>query len=172
MSISISDLAPAAALALALVAAPASAQKMSGDDVRDVAETPLEDLNLSKDEIAQVLIEAAKNPYVHDSLATCNDIVREVARLDMALGADYDLAGEEDTGIDAKSAAKSVVGSIMPFRGLVREITGAAGDKRKAEAAVRAGMVRRGYLKGLGQGRGCEYPARPRIAPPSEPVSD
>ena len=88
--------------------------------------------------------------------------MREIAKLDTALGEDYDLAGKEKTGMSGKKVAKGVVGSFIPFRGLVREVSGAAGDKRKAEAAVRAGIARRAYLKGLGQGKGCQYPARPK----------
>lgn len=151
----------AAALA-ACAASPALAQKVDKEDVKDVAETPLEDVGLSKEEIAEILVTAAQDPYASKQLKTCNAIVAEIAELDTVLGEDYDIAGEEDTGIDPKGAAKSVVGSIIPFRGLVREVSGAAGDERKARAAVVAGMVRRGYLKGLGQSRGCKYPARPK----------
>jgi hypothetical protein len=166
MSISISAKARIRTLALGAmslaIAAPAAAQKVDSEDVKDVAETPLEDLGLSKEEIAEILLVAAENPYNSEGLTTCNAIVGEIAQLDTVLGDDYDIAGEKKGGINAKKAAKSVVGSIVPFRGIVREISGAAGDRRKAEAAVRAGMVRRGYLKGLGQSRGCDYPARPK----------
>ncbi|WP_156423720.1 hypothetical protein [Erythrobacter sp. YT30] len=157
------------AVVLALVASsiglasPAASQDVDGDDVKDVAETPLEDIGLSSDEIPEALVEAAKDPYASEGFATCNSIVAEVAKLDTVLGEDYDIAGAADTGLDMKGAAKSVVGSIIPFRGVVREISGAAGDERKMRAAVIAGMVRRGYLKGLGQSRGCDYPARPKI---------
>ena len=166
MSISISNKARMGALALAgislALASPAAAQKVDKEDVKDVAETPLEDLGISKDEIAEILLVAAKNPYNSQGLTTCNAIVGEIAQLDTVLGDDYDIAEEKKDGMDAKKAAKGVVGSIIPFRGVVREISGAAGDKRKAEAAVRAGMVRRGYLKGFGQSKGCKYPARPK----------
>jgi len=158
-----------AAICVLAATSPLHAQRIDGKDAVDVARTPLEDVGLSKEEVAQVLLDAAKAPYISDGLTTCNDIVRQVARIDMVLGADYDIAGEEKTGMNAKKVAKGVVGSIIPFRSLVREISGAAGDRRKAQAAVRAGMVRRGYLKGLGLGRGCDYPARPKPAPePSE----
>ena len=161
-----------AALTLGMLCpAPAAAQKIDGDDVKevaddvkDVAETPLEDVGLSKDEIPDVLIEAAKDPYASEGLSTCNALVAEIAELDTVLGEDYDIAGAKGTGINAKGAAKSVVGSIIPFRGLVREVSGAAGDARKSSAAHMAGMVRRGYLKGLGQARSCKYPARPKPA--------
>lgn len=151
----------AGALVLA-AAAPICAQDQTARDVRDVAQTPLEDLGIMGDDIPEVLLTAARDPYAHDGLTTCNAIVAEVAAIDRVLGNDYDIATEEKDGIDTKSAAKSVVGSLIPFRGVVREVSGAAGDARKAAAAVTAGMVRRAYLKGLGQGRGCDYPARPK----------
>jgi hypothetical protein len=56
--------------------------------------------------------------------------------------------------------AQSVVGSLMPFRGIVREISGANDQRRKVQAAIEAGYARRAFLKGVGQERGCRYPAR------------
>lgn len=152
-----------AILAIGALSSPAAAQdEQDVRDVRDVAKTPLEDVGLDKDEIPEILLTAAQNPYAATGTATCNALVGEIASLDNVLGDDYDRAGEEKTGIDGKKVAKSVVGSIIPFRGIVREVSGAAGDARKAAAAVRAGIARRAYLKGLGEGRGCEYPARPK----------
>ena len=144
-----------------LAASPAQAQQEE-PDIRDVAETPLEDIGAKTEEIPVVLNNAVSDPYASEGLTTCNDIVAEIARLDTVLGEDYDVAGKQDTGLSVGKAAKSVVGSIIPFRGIVREVSGAAGDERKARAAWTAGMVRRGYLKGLGQSRGCDYPARPK----------
>ena len=143
------------------LAGPLAAQDMK-EDVKDVAETPLEDVGISKDEIPEILVTAAEAPYASRNTRTCKAIVSEIAELDNALGDDFDIAGKEKTGISGKKVAKGLVGSIIPFRGLVREVSGAAGDKRKAEAAVRAGLARRAYLKGLGQGKGCKYPARPK----------
>lgn len=83
----------------------------------------------------------------------------------MVLGADYDIA--EDDGekrISEGRIGQSVVGSVIPFRGLVREATGAAEADRNLRAAYTAGMVRRSFLKGWGLGRGCAYPARPKSA--------
>ena len=160
--------AAACAAALALGAAlPAAAQdkdEQGGvkEDVKDVAETPLEDIGLSKEEIAEILLAAAENPYAQAGNGRCAAIISEVDKLTAVLGDDIDAAEDDRDNIDEKKAAKSLFGSIIPFRGVVREISGAAGDQRKAEAAVTAGMVRRGYLKGLGQAKGCKYPARPK----------
>ena len=57
--------------------------------------------------------------------------------------------------------------SILPFRGVVREVTGAAVNERLLRAAYTAGMARRAFLKGWGLGRGCAYPARPKVLAPS-----
>ena len=53
-------------------------------------------------------------------------------------------------------------GSVGGLSSIVREVSGANARRDAFNRAVTAGMVRRGYLKGLGQQRGCDYPARPR----------
>lgn len=79
------------------------------------------------------------------------------------LGADYDIAEEERRQrLSQGRIGQSVVGSIIPFRGVLREVTGAAERDRTLTAAYTAGMVRRSFLKGWGLGQGCEYPARPK----------
>lgn len=151
-----------AALCL-LTPAAALAQQMNEEpDAGEVARTPLRDLNISSREIPEVLQIAARDPYASDGLNQCNDLVREIAALDQILGADFDIGTEEEGGISEGRVAQSVIGSLIPFRGIVREVTGANAKKRQLNLAVTAGMVRRGFLKGLGQQRGCSYPASPR----------
>ncbi|MEO0690463.1 MAG: hypothetical protein AAFY51_09215 [Pseudomonadota bacterium] len=156
----------AAGLAFA-ISASASAQdidtEQAMDDAKDIAETPLEDIGLAKDEIPEELVETVKNPYSRTGTENCRGIIDQVDKLNEVLGDDIDVIREKNgQDIDTTKAAKSLVGSIIPFRGIVREISGAADNKRKAQAAIVAGMVRRGYLKGLGQSRGCKYPGRPK----------
>jgi len=159
-----SSKAPKALATLALLAAlPAAAQVVPEPDVAEVAKTPLRDLNIDGRDIPEVLQAAAANPYQTAHLTTCNTIIADIAALDKELGADYDIA--EDDGSDRLSEGRigqSVVGSVIPFRGILREVTGAASNERALRAAYTAGMVRRGFLKGLGAGRGCKYPARPK----------
>lgn len=154
----------AAMLALACFAGTAaSAQVMPEPDVTEVAKTPLRDLNIDAKDIPEVLQSAARNPYATQGMESCNALVSEIAALDTVLGADYDIA-EDDGKIRFSEGrlGQSVVGSILPFRGIVREVTGAAGNDRALRAAYTAGMVRRAFLKGWGLGRGCAYPARPK----------
>jgi hypothetical protein len=130
-------------------------------DVGDVAATPITDLNLAKDEIPEVLLASVEQPYASSELDSCDAIASSIAELDTVLGPDYDLEDEEGDRFSEGRIAQGIVGSFIPFRGIIREISGAADHKRKFEAAIMGGMVRRGYLKGLGEARGCDYPARP-----------
>jgi len=156
----------AAAAAALSVAAPLAAQVMPEPDAEEVAMTPLRDLNIDPQDIPEVLQRAATDPYAAAGLDRCDALVTEIAELDMVLGADYDIAEDDGGGdrINEGRIGQSLVGSIIPFRGIVREVTGAAGNERDLRAAYTAGMVRRAYLKGWGQGRGCAYPARPKPA--------
>lgn len=130
-------------------------------DAQDVAMTPLTDLNLAKDEIPAVLVNAAIDPYSSDGLTGCPAIQAGIAALDEALGPDMDIVNGESDRISTGRMAKSVVASFIPFRGILRELTGAAEQERDWRAAIYAGSIRRGFLKGLGQQKGCAYPARP-----------
>jgi hypothetical protein len=147
------------------LAAPLAAQVMPEPDATEVAKTPLRDLNIDARDVPDVLQSAVRDPYATAGLARCDALVSAIAELDRVLGADYDIA--EDDGekrISEGRVGQSVVGSLIPFRGLVREATGAAEADRNLRAAYTAGMARRSFLKGWGLGRGCAYPARPRAA--------
>lgn len=148
----------------ALAAIPAAAQVVPDPDAAEVAKTPLRDLNIDARDIPEPLRVAARDPYAMKGLTDCNAIVADIATLDAVLGADYDIAAESTggRGINAGRIGQGVVGSIIPFRGIVREVTGAAASDRALSAAYTAGMARRAFLKGLGLGRGCTYPARPK----------
>ena len=155
---------PRLLIAAALIAPlPAAAQVVPEPDAAEVAKTPLRDLNIDARDIPEALKIAVENPYETARLKTCNAIVADIAELDKVLGADYDIA--DDDGNDRLSEGRigqSIVGGMLPFRGILREVTGAASNDRALRAAYTAGMVRRGFLKGLGLGRGCKYPARPK----------
>lgn len=167
--------------ALALAALVCSGAALAKDDnvrdrepdVGDVAKTPISDLNIAKDDIPEVLLTSAEAPYAPASGSGCEGISIAISDLDRVLGPDYDLEDTEGDRLSEGRIAQSVVGSFIPFRGIIREVSGAADHKREFEAAIMAGMVRRAYLKGLGQASGCPYPARPaftRIAVADEVV--
>jgi hypothetical protein len=124
-------------------------------DAMDVAKTPVTDLNLDKTEIPPVLIAATKKPYDLTSLRSCRQLGAAVQELDGILGDDLDLPQEARDRVSTGKVAKWVVGSFIPFRGLIREISGANAQERAVLAAIQAGVARRGFLKGVGAQRGC-----------------
>ena len=128
--------------------------------VRDIVATPLADLNLDGEELPDALRDAMVAPFAAEKLTDCAAIGEEIARLTTALGPDLDLTSRR-TALMPGKVAQQVVGSFIPFRSVVREVSGAAGRQREMERALQAGAVRRGFLKGIGQERGCPYPARP-----------
>ncbi len=130
-------------------------------DIQDVIMTPVDDLNLNDDGIPVILATAAKNPYAKLEQNDCEGIELAIAELDAVLGPDYDIVNDGTDPFSEGKIAQRLVGSLIPFRGILREVTGAAGEERELEAAIVAGLTRRGYLKGLGEASECPYPARP-----------
>ena len=132
--------------------------------VGDVAATPVTDLNLKKDEIPPLLIAAQERPYDLAGLKRCPQLAAAVRELDLVLGDDLDLPRDGERRMSAGRVAQSVVGAFIPFRGVIREVSGANSHQRKLQAAIEAGMARRAFLKGVGESRKCAYPARPAQA--------
>lgn len=134
----------------------------------DVVSTPLDTLNIRKDEIPSILIAAREDSYSLAGLRTCRAIGAEIVQLDAVLGPDIDVAidktRDEKRGNTVGNVAKSVLGSFIPFGGVIREVSGAAGRERQWQVALYAGASRRAFLKGYGQARGCRYPARAATA--------
>lgn len=130
--------------------------------VRDVVSTPASDLNIGKQDVPALLVAAQSDPYVLGSLRRCSQIAAAVGELDAVLGDDVDLTGDDPAKrTSATRLTQSAVGSFIPFRGLIREISGANASDRRLALAIQAGYVRRAFLKGVGLQKGCRYPARP-----------
>ena len=164
ISVTLSRICGASVLALAALAMPAQAredQPVTDDSIgaMEVATTPLTDLNLASDDIPELLLTAQADPYAR--VNSCSTIMLEVRRLDRVLGEDYDIADWSKRKLQAGRVAQSVLGSFIPFRGVIREVSGANDTERKLRDAISAGYMRRAYLKGRGEASGCHYPARP-----------
>jgi hypothetical protein len=154
-----------AALALPVAAiAQENAEKPSNGALQKagtIATQPARDVGVDKDKIPEVLQKAVENPYAPPPLRTCKGIVASIGELNAVLGADFTVgekANEGRAGAIAEAVGKTVVNSLVPFRGLVREISGAAPAERRLQAAVTAGIARRGYLRGLAQAKRCKVP--------------
>ncbi len=137
----------------------------------DIAARPLDDLNLRKDKAATapVLVAAKDHPYALTGMQRCSALNRQVASLDEALGPDID-AGTSPTEEQKRAravgaTARSVVGSLIPFDGVIRQISGANAAELHRAQFLYAGSVRRAFLKGYAKARGCRI--RPAVASPA-----
>lgn len=120
---------------------------------------PARDVGIAKTTIPDVLAEATQDPYNQRRVKTCRQIAAELTKLNEALGPDFTPgphAGENRVGKLAEAGGKTVVNSIIPFRSLIREVSGAAPAQRRYERAIDAGFARRGFLRGVHRTRGCK----------------
>lgn len=137
----------------------------------DAILSPARDLNLRRTPIPDGL-KKIEQVYLDIPLKKCKVIAREILELNEILGKDDD---EPDTSIDptlstqvGEQTAKrtldliaSTTTSLLPARGVFRQVTGAARHEKEVRAAYQRGAQRRSYLKGVGQANGCKYPAAP-----------
>ncbi|AJA10730.1 hypothetical protein SKP52_19310 [Sphingopyxis fribergensis] len=116
-------------------------------------------------EVPPKLLAIQDNPYSLAGLGKCAAIINEVNELNEVLGPDVNEQVDKDRAKKreetAGRVAGTIAGGIIPFRGLIGEVTGANAERRRYALAVYAGTVRRGFLKGVGLERGCKAPARP-----------
>jgi hypothetical protein len=138
---------------------------------------PLRDVNVLRTKIPPVLLEAMADPYRRPTPASCAELLAQIEPLEAALGADLDApATDEDVDVmergrgAALGAVAGAASDIIPFRGWVRKLTGAERHDKLVQGAITAGGVRRAYLKGLGEARGCPPPATPSHLLTGSPV--
>jgi hypothetical protein len=163
----------APATSAASVPATSSASRNdAGAQVTQAVATPLNDLNLVRADIPAALVAAEKGPYAVPTQPTCPGITADVQALDAALGPDLDTPaspnnpslverGTGAAGNAAVGALRSTAENVIPFRGWVRKLSGAERYTKQVSAAITAGGVRRGYLRGLSTAKACTAaPAR------------
>jgi hypothetical protein len=144
-----------------------TSSEVKESSVGGAASTPLRDLGVNKAEIPEVLLQAMTDPYARPPRNYgCAYLIALVRPLDDALGPDIDLTppGDEDLVTRGKAlgvAADVASSALIPFRGVVRKVSGAEAHDRLVQSAYVAGSVRRAYLKGLGEAKGCNPPATP-----------
>ena len=132
--------------------------------VNVAAHAPFEDFNLLSSRVPAVLLEAVKDPYARPQPLDCTGLAKELARLDDALGPDFDATKTKKTGMDRSAsyaanagarAMKDLTEGWIPMRSWVRYMTGAEQHSIEVTQAIAAGQGRRSYLKGLAQSEGC-----------------
>lgn len=123
-----------------------------------IVSQPAKDVGVQKVEIPAVLVSARENTYDLTGLKTCGQLREAVAELDQVLGPDFDVAEAKDedrTTRLVEAGGRTVVNTLIPFRGVVRELSGAAPAERNLNLAISAGYARRGFLRGVQQKQGC-----------------
>jgi len=154
------------------------------DGITGAVSAPLRDVNIVRTKIPPILIEAMNDPYARPQRVNCATLIGLISPLDVALGEDLDAhppeenedlmdRGRKAAGSAALGAVASAAQDMIPMRGWVRKLSGAERHDRLVQSAITSGNVRRAYLKGLGEARGCNPPATPQHKPPAPiPVID
>lgn len=157
-----------------------STSEANREGITGAMQAPLRDVNIVRTKIPRVLLAAMDDPYKRPDKADCRSLIALVQPLDVALGEDIDRTppadnedlmdrGRKAAGGAALGAVASAAQDMIPMRGWVRKLTGAERHDRLVQSAVASGAVRRAYLKGLGEARGCNPPATPQHKPPAAP---
>lgn len=133
--------------------------EQTGRTAGNIVTQPARDVGVARTEPSEVIAKAAADPYTLTGLRTCKQLSSAVIELNEALGPDF-MAGNERkenrAGKIAEAGGKTVINTLIPFRGLVREISGAAPAQRRLNDAVDASFARRGFLRGIHRQRGCK----------------
>lgn len=132
------------------------------DAAFSAALTPLEDMGLRKRDIPTLLQKLAENPYFPPPKPVkCEGVKQEMADLTVLLGPDIDTpqvalsANQQYAEKGAEMVHDALVGlvrsqtSVIPFRSIVRRITGAESHEKQVARAIESGKLRRAYLRGL-----------------------
>lgn len=127
--------------------------------VRTAFEQPFRDVSWMRENPPDILVRAALGPYERINQFDCASILSEINALDLVLGPDLDQVLEEDKASDTDGNAilSGAIGSLigLPYRGIVRRLSGAGKREEMLRKAILAGMVRRGFLKGVSLEAGC-----------------
>ena len=157
-------------VALTLAGCSAAGQVLDG--FGGAVTAPLVDLNVRRDQIPTVLLQAQANPYDRRNLNQCSTVGAEVVRLNTALGPDRDEPAAPNAATlnermqdamaeAALDAIRAATTDFIPYRNWVRRLTGAQARSKTVQDAVEAGRLRRAFLKGLGMKLNCAPPAAP-----------
>jgi hypothetical protein len=138
----------------------------------DAVTSPLVDLNVRRDQIPTVLLQAQANPYDQRNLNQCSTVGAEIVRLNEALGPDRDEPAapngstlneraQDALARAALDAIKNAATDFIPYRNWIRALTGAQARSKAVQDSIEAGRLRRAFLKGLGMQLNCAPPASP-----------
>ncbi len=131
----------------------------------EAAVQPFRDIGMVRRKVPAALARIG-DPYAPPSGESCQWINYEIQKLDEALkGEVVTSSGPDNRSIQdrggemaksgATEAVRGVGSMLVPQRGLIRMLSGASKADRLYQEAEQRGMVRRGYLRGLADSKGC-----------------
>ncbi len=154
---------------------PQTSSEANTDNLGSAVVAPLRDINVVRSEIPDLLEKAVVDPYAPPKTG-CAPLKAEIEQLDAVLGDDYDDPKDDNEDDSVSRPVLSVVAStitdVIPMRGWVRRLSGAERHDQQVREAIKAGFVRRGYLKGLMNAGSCQgdrlvyVSAKPAPKPP------
>jgi|APFEC2959095136_1045048.scaffolds.fasta_scaffold00316_14 hypothetical protein len=131
-----------------------------GDTVENIGAKPLKDLNIIQAKVDPEIERIMEEPYSLRGIRTCAQYRVAIAQLTSILGPDVDSPAfkkkAKTPAEQALSLGESAAGSLIPFSGIIRRLSGAEAKQKYAQAAVYAGSVRRAYLKGTARAKRCK----------------
>jgi hypothetical protein len=140
----------------------------NNENMTGAMQAPLRDVNVLRTKIPDILLQAIADPYARPPQPSdCPLLVALIQPLEDALGPDLDAPAPDEDDLmqrgqtTAIGAVAGLASDVIPFRGWVRKLSGAERHDALVQSAIVAGAVRRAYLKGLGEARGCNPPATP-----------
>ena len=143
------------ALALSFTAILATGTGTWAQSAEKIVTQPARDVGIEKAKISELLLETGKDPYTTAGTDRCAQITLAIAALTRVIGPDFSTTPNEKKPNIAALGGAAVVNALIPFRGIVREVSGASAQERRENAAIDAGIARRGFLRGLQQARKC-----------------
>jgi hypothetical protein len=153
--------------------APVDSKRDSKPDsaIESAVKAPLVDLNVLRKKIPKVPETARNSPYAIPEDRRCNELATEISELNRALGADLDAPetpkqtlvkeSSEEAGKAAADVMEDLATGWIPYRSWMRRLTGAERHSKAVASAIQAGLVRRAFLKGIGEQAHCAFPASP-----------
>lgn len=120
---------------------------------------PVRDAGFMNVEVPDPLVRASLDPYDLSEGASCSDVMAEIEDLNGFLGSDLTgEAGPREVRVErlAVAGGRAAVNSLIPFRTVVREISGAARAQRRLQSAIDLGYARRGFLRAVYRLRRCD----------------
>jgi hypothetical protein len=132
--------------------------------IGSAVQQPFRDVSLVRDEPPEILKRAAAAPYDLQLPLDCSAAFAEIAALDAVLGLDVDKVDvNKKINIDAGGLTAGAIGSVigLPFRAVIRTVSGAEFREKVLADAILSGVARRAFLKGAAHAAECGEPPTP-----------